>query len=212
MRNAHLKYRISSAAVGIVASLLLLHAQGDIQPAVRAFLQAWYVDKKSPDELKSFVAKDNGFKLIPAATPSKAPLTEARADPLHELFARAFVSPPVGMRFEPPKSLSDAIEFPPAKAPGAMRTMSSQGAIVSSEFAIYKPEALLRGSFFPAGKPGGIDPVANYLYHLTQAYKGKLYVVIYATKGAGMLQETAVTYWILENGAWKLAAFMGTDW
>jgi len=50
------------------------------------------------------------------------------------------------------------------------------------------------------------------LYHLTQAYKNKLYVAIYSTKGAGMLKETAVTYWIQENGLWKLAAFMGTNW
>jgi hypothetical protein len=210
MTNARLKYRVPFAALGIVASLLSLHAQADIQPAVRAFLQAWYVDKKSPDELKSFVAKDNGFNLTPAA-PSKAPLTAARADPVRALFAGAFVSVPVGMRYEPPKTLGDAIEFPPAKAPGAM-TMSSQGAIISSEFAIYKPEALPKGSVLPVRKPSGNDPVANYLYHLTQAYKGTLYVVIYATKGAGMLQETAVTYWIPENGVWKLAAFMGANW
>jgi hypothetical protein len=211
MRNARLKYRIPGAAVGLVASLLPLYAQGDIQPAVRAFLQAWYVDKKSPDELKSFVAKDNGFNLIPAATSSKAPLTAARADPVRALFAGAFVSPRVGMRFEPPKTLSDAIEFPPAKAPGA-RTMSVRGAIVSSEFAIYTPEALPKGGFLPVRKPSGDDPVANYLYHLTQAYKGKLYIAIYSAKGGGMRQETAVTYWIPENGVWKLAAFMGTNW
>lgn len=211
MRNARLKYRIAGAAFGIMASLLPLQAQGDIQAAVRSFLQAWYVDKKSPDELKSFVAKDNGFNILPKAPLSKTPVTQSHADPLRELFTRAFVPPPVGARFEPPKSLGDAIEFPPAKNPGAL-TRSGPGTIVSSEFAIYKPEALPKGSFLPAGKPNGNDPVANYLYHLTQAYKGKLYVVIYATKGAGMLQETAVTYWIQENWAWKLAAFMGTNW
>ena len=198
----------------MAASLLSLHAQGDIQPAVRAFLQAWYVDKKSPAELKTFVAKDNGFNLTPAAkASSKGPLTArtAPADPVGDLFAGAFAAPRIGMRIEQPKTLSDAIEYPPAKAPGAM-TRSSQGAIISSEFAIYKPEALPKGSFLPAGKPRGNDPVSNYLYHLTQAYKGKLYVAIYTTKGAGMLQETAVTYWIPENGVWKLAAFMGARW
>jgi hypothetical protein len=211
MRNARLRYRIPCATLGIFAGLLSLRAQGDIQSAVRAFLQAWYVDKKSPDELKTFVAKDNGFNLTAAAATSKAPLTAARADPVHSLFAGAFVSVPVGMRLEPAKTLSDAIEFPPAKAPGAM-TRSSPGALVSSEFAVYKPEALPKGGFLPARKPGGNDPVANYLYRLTQAYKGKLYVVVYSTKGAGMLRETAVTYWIPENGVWKLAAFMGTNW
>jgi hypothetical protein len=54
--------------------------------------------------------------------------------------------------------------------------------------------------------------VAGFLYHLTQAYKGKLYVVLYTVKGPDMLKETAVTYWIQENGTWKIAAFMGTDW
>jgi hypothetical protein len=211
MRYARLTHRIPAVALGIVASILPLRAQGDIQTTVRAFLQAWYVDKQSPDSLKSFVAKDNGFNLAPAAPPSKTPLTAARVDPVHALFARAFVSPPIGARYEPPKSLSDAIEYPPAKAPGAM-TRSAKGVILSSEFAIYTAEAAPKGSFLPAAKPSVGDPVTNYLYHLTQAYKGRLYVVVYTAKGAGMLKETAVTYWIQENGSWKLAAFMGTNW
>jgi hypothetical protein len=210
MRYACRKHRLTDVAFGIVVSLLSLRAQGDIQTTVRAFLQAWYVDKQSPDALKSFVAKDNGFNLAPAAPPSRTPLTAARVDPQHELFARAFVSPPIGARFEPPKSLSDAVEYPPAKAPGAM-TRSARGVILTSEFAIYTPEAA-KGSFLPVSKPSAGDPVTTYLYHLTQAYKGKLYVVVYTTKGAGMLKETAVTYWIEENGSWKLAAFMGTNW
>jgi hypothetical protein len=133
----------------------------------------------------------------------------ARADPVHDLFAGAFVAPRVGMRLELPKTLSDAIEFAPAKAPGAM-TRAAQGVILSSEFAIYKPEALPQ--VLPAGKPGETDQVSSFLYHLTQAYKGKLYIAVYSTKGGGMLQETAITYWIQENGVWKLAAFMGTNW
>jgi hypothetical protein len=207
---ARLKYRIPAVVAALVGSLVPVHAQGDIQSVVRAFLQAWYVDKKSPDELKSFIAKDNGFNLQ-QKTPSSRPGTAAQADPIRELFRSAFVPPKVGERIDPPKSLSDAISFPPSQQPGA-QTRSGPGAIITNEYAIYKPEALPKGSFLPTGKPSGTDPVANYLYHLTQAYKGKLYVVVYATKGAGMLQETAVTYWIQENGEWKLAAFMGTNW
>jgi len=195
-------------ALAIWASLQALQAQADIQTTVRAFLQAWYVDKKL-DDLKSFVAKDNGFSL--QQTPSSnRPSTSRAADPLNTLFRGAFPPPKVGERSaSPPKSLNEAIEYPPAKNPSAR---AAPGVIVTNEFAIYPAEALPKGSYLPIKKPAGNDPVADFLYHLTQAYKGKLYVVLYTVKGAGMLQETAVTYWIQENGAWKLAAFMGTNW
>jgi hypothetical protein len=64
----------------------------------------------------------------------------------------------------------------------------------------------------PAAKPSGNDPIANYLWHLSQAYKNKLYIVLYSTKGAGLLRETAILYWIQEGDSWKLAAFKGTNW
>jgi len=205
----HLRYRIPLVAGAIWASLYVLQAQADIQSAVRSFLQAWYVDKKSPEELKSFVAKDNGFRLQPNPSPNR-PSASRTADPLSALFTGAFLQPKVGERpAPPPKSLSEAIEYPPAKNQNAR---TNPGDIITNDFAIYKAESLPKGSYFPANQPTGNDPVANFLYHLTQTYKGNLYVVLYAVKGGGMLQETAVTYWIQEDGAWKLAAFMGTNW
>jgi hypothetical protein len=207
MRNAHrLKSLVLPVALALSVALPALRAQADLQSTVRTFLQAWYVDKKTPDELKSFIAKDNGFSLQPAGSANRATTSRA-ADPVETLFKGAFVPPKVGERIEPLKGLSEAIARPPKNA----NAPEAKGVSPADEFAIYAADKLPKGSYLPAKKPEGNDPVANYLYHLTQAYKGKLYVVLYAVKGPGMLAETAVTYWIQENGAWKLAAFMGTN-
>lgn len=200
------KSRIFIATLAVCALAPALQAQTDIQTAVTSFLQAWYVEKASPAQLKSFIANDNGFQL---QAPAIAPRTARQADPVTQLFTGAFVPPKIGERALSPKSLSDVIEYSPAKS-SAVR--ANPGDIVTNEYAIYKAESLPKGSLLPAGKPAGTDPVANFLYHLTQAYPNKLYVVLYAVKGANMLQETAITYWIQEAGVWKLAAFMGTNW
>jgi hypothetical protein len=202
-----MKCRAPLIAAALLALLPAIEGQTDIQTAVRAFLQAWYVDKASPAQLKSFVAKDNGFQSPPA---TNAPVTARQVDPTTQLFNGAFTPPKIGERpAPPPKTLSDAIEYPPAKKQTAK---ANPGDIVTNEFAIYSPKSLPKGSYLPAKKPASSDPVSNFLYHLTQAYPGKLYVVLYNVKGANMLQESAVTYWIQENGAWKIAAFMGTNW
>lgn len=190
----------------------LLHAQTDVQRTVRAFLQAWYVDRKSPNELKGYIAKDNGFNLPSTTAPSKTPLAAARTDPVRQLFTGAFVENKVGMESMQPKSLGDAIEYPPAKKSMAIRTMSRENCLASVEFAVCKPDQLPKGAVLPVTKPSGKDPVANYLWHLSQAYKNRLYIVLYSTKGAGLLRETAILYWIRENNSWKLAAFKGTNW
>jgi hypothetical protein len=212
INTRHLSRLTRVLVIAVLASLATLYAQADIQSAVTAFLQAWYVDKKSPTELKSFVAKDNAFNLQQQKSAAKGRSSAQVADPLTQLFRGAFSQPKRGERAAPPpKTLSDAIEYPPAKAPGE-RTMNTSGAIITDDLAIYRADSQQAKSFLPAKKPSGSDPVANYLYHLTQAYKGKLYVATYAVKGAGMLHETAVTYWIREDGAWKLSAFVGTNW
>lgn len=186
-------------ALAIWAPLHSLQAQPDVESTVRAFLQAWYVDKKPAADLKGFIAKVNGFSLQPPA--NKA------ADPLSALFAGAFLPLKAGERaVAPPKSLSDAIEFPAART-----ARMAPGVIVNNEFAIYPAEALPQGTYLPTRKPDSDDPVAKFLYNLTQAYRGKLDVALYTVKGAGMLKEAAVTYWTQENGAWKMAAFMGTN-
>lgn len=207
MRNSHIECRVPWVAVALLVFAPAVEGQSDIQSAVRAFLQAWYVDKASPEQLKSFVAKDNGFQSPP---PASGPVTARRVDPMSQLFSGAFAPPKVGERpAPPPKTLSDAIEYPSAKNRTAR---TNPGDIVTNEFAIYNPKSLPKGSYLPTKKPASADPVATFLYHLTQAYPGKLYVVLYTVKGANMLQEAVVTYWIQENGAWKMAAFMGTDW
>lgn len=199
---------------GLMACVLFparpLFSQTDIQTTVQQFLQAWYVDKKPATELKSYIAKDNGFNL-PQLSPSGAPLTAARTDPVTQLFTGAFVNRPLTGEFVPPKTLGDAIEYPPAKRPSTARS-TGPSCLTSEQFAICKPDQLPKGAVLPATKPTGKDPVANYLWHLTQAYKGRLYVVLYTTKGAGLLRETAILYWIEEGNSWKLAAFQGTDW
>ena len=212
MRNARLlKYSVCSVALIVLSSCLPLYAQADIESTVRNFLQAWYVDKKNPDELSKFIAKDNAFEFAPMESSSSSK-SAALVDPWKQVFAGAFAKVPIGARFEAPRSLSDAIEFPPSKNGTAMRTMSREHAIMSGEFAIFKPDALPKGSVLPVSKPSGSDPVAKFLYHLSEAYKDKLYIVVYATKGAGLLRETSVLYWIQEDNSWKLAAFMGTNW
>jgi hypothetical protein len=211
MKNVgHLGYFICGSMVCLLLISRPLYPQADIQTTVQQFLQAWYVDKKPPAELKSYIAKDNGFNL-PQLRPSGAPLTEARTDPETQLFTGAFARGPSTAEIVPSKTLNDAIEYPPAKRPSTART-TGPSCLTSNEFAICRPELLPKGAVLPTAKPAGNDPVANYLWHLTQAYKGKLYVVLYATKGAGLLRETAILYWIQEGNSWKLAAFQGTNW
>jgi len=223
MRNAR---RLRCFACGLVLCFLLppapLHAQADVQKTVREFLQAWYVDRKSPEELRSYVAKDNGFTLAQQAQPSKALATAAQVDPVNQLFTGAFTKRPMGVELALPKTLNEVIEFSPPKIP-AKKQAANQAAMPSTdtllkdcmasiEFALCKPEQTPKGALLPASKPSGKDPVANYLWHLSQDYKNKLYIVLYSTKGAGLLRETAILYWIQEDNSWKLAAFEGTNW
>jgi len=211
--SRRLKYLASGLVLCFFPSLEPLHAQTDVQTTVRDFLQAWYVDRKSPEELKSYIAKDNGFNLEQSAqlpTPTRA--AAASTDPVNRLFTNAFTKPPLGAELAAPKTLSEVIEYAPAKKPGAMASRGQQSCMTSIEFAVCKPEQLPRGAVLPANKPSGKDPVANYLWHLNQDYKSKLYIVLYSTKGAGLLRETAILYWIQEGNSWKLAAFEGTNW
>lgn len=198
-------------ALYFLISTQAVHAQTDIQQTVREFLQAWYVDRKSPDELRNYIAKDNGFHS-PSNTTSKAPVTAARVDPVQQLFTGAFTRVPVGSESVRPKTLSDAIEYAPAKRPSTARATGQTSCLTSTDFAICKPDQLPKGTVLPTTKPSGNDPVANYLWHLSDAYKNKLYIVLYSTKGAGLLRETAILYWIQEGKSWKLAAFQGTNW
>lgn len=206
----------STLICGLALSLLISPktlAQTDVQTTVRTFLQSWYVERKSPEELRSYVARDNGFALPRSAQPPNAPRTAGPKDPISELFAGAFTKGPVGAEAAMPKTLSDVIEYGPAKnvrAAGAKNF--PRCSLTSIEFAICKPEELPKGAVLPASKPSGKDPVATYLWHLSQDYKNQLYIVLYSTKGAGLLRETAILYWIQEGGSWKLAAFEGTNW
>ena len=206
------KYFVWGLAFYFLISSEPLNAQADIQKTVRDFLQAWYVDRKSPEELKNYVAKDNGFSLPSNAQSSNALMTAARTDRVNQLFTGAFTKVPIGSEYVPPKTLSDAIEYAPAKRPSTRRTTSRENCLTSVEFAICTPDQLPKGAVLPATKPSGNDPGANYLWHLSHASKGKLYVVLYSTKGEGLLRETAILYWIQEDNSWKLAAFKGTNW
>lgn len=203
------------ASVLVLCSLLPpqpLHAQADVQKTVRDFLQAWYVDRQGPEQLKSYIAKDNGFYLAQSAQPSTTRAATASTDPVNRLFTGAFTKGPIGAELGTPKTLSEVIEYAPAKKPAARASTGQQTCLTSIEFAVCKPEQLPKGAVLPANKPSGSDPVANYLWHLNEDYKNKLYIVLYSTKGAGLLRETAILYWIQEGSSWKLAAFEGTNW
>ena len=206
----------STLICGLTLSLLIptkVLSQTDVQTTVRTFLQSWYVERKSPEELGSYIAKDNGFALTQSAQPPNAPRTAAPTDPVKALFTGAFTKGPVGAEAAMPKTLSDVIEYGPAKNVRAATAKTPfRCSLTSIEFAICKPEELPKGSVLPMSKPSGKDPVATYLWHLSQNYKDKLYIVLYSTKGAGLLRETAIQYWIQEGGSWKLAAFQGTNW
>lgn len=214
MRHARrITYMVSVLAFYLLLPSLPLYAQADIRQTVQSFLQAWYVDRKGPEELKSYIARDNGFNLTQTAPSPNAPVTAARADPVNQLFTGAFTQAPIGSEAVRLKSLSEAIEYSPAKKPPTMRRKTTSGNCMTSlELAICKPDQLPKGTVLPAAKPSGNDPIANYLWHLSQAYKNKLYIVLYSTKGAGLLRETAILYWIQEGDSWKLAAFKGTNW
>jgi hypothetical protein len=217
MRNARrLKYLASGLALCFLLPPAPLYAQADVQKTVREFLQAWYLDRKTPEELRSYVAKDNGFNLAP---PSTARAAAASPDPVNRLFTGAFTKGPNAADLAAqPKTLNELIEFSrpkiPAKKQGAMPSTDTllKDCMATIEFALCKPEQTPKGSVLPASKPSGKDPVANYLWHLSQDYKNKLYIVFYSTKGPGLLRETAILYWIQEDNSWKLAAFEGTNW
>jgi len=213
MKHARrLKYLVSVLVLSFLLPPQPLHAQADVQKTVRDFLQAWYVDRQSPEQLKSYIAKDNGFNLAQSAQPSTARAATALTDPVNRLFTGAFTKGPIGAELATPKTLSEVIEYAPAKKPAAMASTGQQTCLTSIEFAVCKPEQLPKGAVLPANKPSGKDPVADYLWHLNQDYKNKLYIVLYSTKGAGLLRETAILYWIQEGSSWKLAAFEGTNW
>lgn len=209
--------RFLVSGCGLVLCLLIpaqaLPAQTDVQTTVRSFLQAWYVDRKSTDELKGYIATDNGFNLAQGVeSPNASKAAAAQIDPLRELFEGAFTKGLLRAEVSAPKTLGDAIEYPPAKRPQTLQARNQSACLTSIEFAVCKPEQLPQGSVLPTSKPSGNDPVANYLWHLSQKYKGRLYVVLYTTKGANLLRETAILYWIQEGNSWKLAAFKGTNW
>ncbi|HYW39057.1 MAG TPA: hypothetical protein VE957_13160 [Terriglobales bacterium] len=213
MRHARsLKY----IAFGLALSFLLqprpLHAQAEVQKTVRDFLQAWYVDRQSPEQLKSYIAKDNGFNLVQKAQPTGGREAATATDPVNRLFTDAFTKGTSKAELARPKTLSEMIEYAPAKKTASTASSGQLSCMASIEFALCKPGQLPKGAVLPANKPSGKDPVANYLWHLNQDYKNKLYIVLYSTKGAGLLRETAILYWIQEGNSWKLAAFEGTNW
>jgi len=213
MRNARPPLAfLCGLALCLLIPVQALRAQADVQSTVRSFLQAWYVDRKSTDELKSYIAKDNGFNLAQGAGAPSATKAAAQIDPLSELFEGAFTKSLLRAEVSQPKTLGDAIEYPPAKRPQTLQARNQAACLTSIEFAVCRPEQLPKGSVLPASKPSENDPVANYLWHLSQNYKGKLYIVLYTTKAENLLRETAILYWIQEGNSWKLAAFKGTDW
>jgi len=181
--------------------------KADIQSTVRNFLTLWYVEKDYA-QLQKSIAEENVFSKL---TTSEQRERASPRDIWAQIFADAFEDSKVRFR-----SLSEAIGFPePALPPDAKPLFYSNAGPdgrLLDPFAVVKPESFPPGSIFPLAAEYAKDRQARYLYDLSQSKKGRLYVVMYVTKGRGLVIETAVLYWVQEGGLWKLAAFQGTDW
>jgi hypothetical protein len=180
-------------------------AKTDLIDSVEDFLEAWYV-RRNYTQFRTYIARENGF------------VAEARANKLGispdlliaGLFQEAFVPVP-NQQAQIAAGLVDFIYSPPVST----RLHEIQPILDRTEqgnrlFSVFTKDQFPAGSVLPRTRPR--DDAALFLFRVQQKYD--LRVVIYVTKPhVGLVQETAVTYWIKQkDGAWKLAAYEGTDW
>lgn len=184
---------------------------GDIQETVQRFLSTWYIDKNF-GSLLGFVARDNVYN---AANLETLGLKSSSALWLR-LFSDAFESSSNRI-----SKLEGALEYhKPAFRDPARNLQYANSEAVNSGAALYgiiDPGSVPDGAVFPRSAATDLqrahwDVQAKYLEHLRQDYRMKLYVVIYATVGPGLVRETVVQYWIKEGNCWRLSALQGTNW
>jgi len=203
---------IAAASILTVCSYSIRGSDPDL-PMLRSttqdFLKFWYVDR-AYGRLMGFIARDNEF-AVPEIR-SQFRVAEGNS-PWMEIFQRAF--PSEGPR---PASLKEAIQYSYAGREGSntLSPLNTARGLLVDPFAVVDPVSVPAGSLFPRpdatpGQRERYDAVAKYLDRLRREYKGKMYLVLYATKPPQLLEEGVVLYWIVEGSAWKLAMLQGTD-
>ena len=207
---------VSHAAAVIALTLIVVYglkAQNEkaLLSTVKDFLNTWYITRDY-GRLMQFVAKDNAL--------SDQGIRSEMSRDGHEVSWSQIFGAGVPSRSARFAKLEDAITYSIPSLPadsGRLKYLNAgPGGEVKDPFAIIDPASAPPGSLLPrADLPERerleFDSLARYLDRLNRDYKGHLYVVVYTTKGRDLPRETAVLYWILEDG-WKLALFQGTDW
>lgn len=184
-------------------------ATPDIYTTVRKFLKAWYIDHDDA-ALQSVTAHDSVYAqqtAIRQLGPRAA--TPAASTTWKNLFDTAF-NPPSGIRAEAlrPRGLGQVIARPPVTGAISSGGAGPRGALAEDPFLVLDPKELPAGSLFPSNtRSEHLSLRAQYLNHIRETYP--IYVVVYTTKSRDLIPETAILYWIEENGSWKLGMYQG---
>jgi hypothetical protein len=184
---------------------------GDITKAVQTFLTTWYVERNFVG-LLDFVARDNVYNAANLEN------LEVRgpSDLWLRLFSDAFESSSTKV-----SKLENILQFqePVFEDTDTKLRYLNREAVASGSatFGIIEPDSLPSGSLFASlsatdSEREHWNVQARFLDHLREAYHSKIYVVMYAVTGPGLVHETAILYWIKEGDCWKISAFQGTDW
>lgn len=185
----------------------------DLRETVREFLNEWYV-RQNLDGLSRYLAEDNAARSMAELGFLPGGAVRSYWD---SLFAEAFENGPGAEHF---LELSNAIQYREPSLPvsaASLRYLNDNPE--QDHFAILAPNSIADVALLPPtpGQGEQMDPSAQFLKHLKETYRAedpkqnRLLIVVYLATGAGLLKETAVSYWIKEGTAWKIAAFQGTD-
>jgi hypothetical protein len=180
-------------------------AKSDLIDSVEDFLEAWYV-RRNYSQFRSYIAQDNAYEAEARASKVRDSKELLIAGLFHDAF-----TPTPQQQLPITGILGDFIQSPLISIRGQeIRPTLDRSEQGNRLFSVFAVDQFPPGSIVPRTRPR--DDAALFLFRLRQKYN--LRVVIYVTEpGKGLLEETAVMYWIQErDGAWKLAAYEGTDW
>jgi len=174
-----------------------------LRTVAREFVTAWYVKHADSKDLNRYVATDNEFTVPGILTQLKM----TGKSPWQSVFTAAFSKGAPSIL-----SLKDAIQYsiPSTPGPNQPKPLNVTDGVLDDPFAVLDPSTLPHGTLFPnvespARGTTNYSPRATYLNHLRNTYSGKLYLVVYSTKGPSLIESGFVLYWILEGADWKLA-------
>jgi hypothetical protein len=180
-------------------------AKSDLIDSVEDFLEAWYV-RRNYSQFRSYIAQENAYEAEAKANKPRVSQDLLIAGLFHDAFIPVPQQQP-----QITGRLSDFIYSPLVSALGQeIRPTLDRREQGNRLFSVFTVDQFPPGGVVPRTRPR--DDAALFLFRLRQKYE--LRVVIYVTEpDRGVLQETAVMYWIRQrDGAWKLAAYEGTDW